>query len=151
MELISVIVPCLNEEKAIEIFYESFFDTVEKFNIPVEYEVIFVDDGSTDKSLEIMRSLSRRDRRVHYISFSRNFGKEGAMLAGLKAAKGDYVTMMDVDLQDPPRLIEEMYGALRSGEYDCAAARRADRKGEGKIRSVLSNVFYAFINKSSDT
>ena len=151
MELISVIVPCLNEEAAIKIFYNTFFETVEKFNIPVEYEIIFVDDGSTDKTLSVMKSLAREDRRVHYISFSRNFGKEGAMLAGLKAAKGDFVTMMDVDLQDPPVLIEEMYNILKTGEYDCAAARRGDRKGEGKVRSFLSDIFYSFINKMSDT
>ncbi|MCH5212890.1 MAG: glycosyltransferase family 2 protein [Oscillospiraceae bacterium] len=151
MELISVIVPCLNEEAAIEIFYNEFFETVEKFSIPVKYEVIFVDDGSTDRTLSVMKSLSRQDKRVHYISFSRNFGKEGAMLAGLRAAKGDFVTMMDVDLQDPPSLIEEMYKILKTGEYDCAAARRGDRKGEGKMRSFLSNRFYSFINKMSDT
>lgn len=151
MELISVVVPCFNEEAALDLFYKSFFDTVEGFELALEYELIFVDDGSTDSTYRRMKELSANDKRVHYISFSRNFGKEAAMLAGLKAAKGDYVTIMDVDLQDPPSLLKEMYETVKSGEYDCAAARRSDRKGEGKIRSLLSDMFYKFINKLSDT
>ena len=151
MELISVIVPCLNEEEAIEIFYRTFFDTVEMFHIPVDYELIFVDDGSTDASLNLMRSIAKYDRRVHYISFSRNFGKEGAMLAGLKAARGDYVAIMDVDLQDPPRLIEQMYNKIKEGGYDCIAAKRSDRKGEPPLRSFMADRFYSFVNKISDT
>jgi glycosyltransferase involved in cell wall biosynthesis len=151
MELISVVVPCYNEEEAIEIFYNAFFETVDKFNIPVTYEILFVDDGSTDRTLAKMRMLSENDERVHYISFSRNFGKESAMFAGLQAASGDYAMIMDVDLQDPPELIKEMYTAVKSGPYDCAAARRTTRRGEPAVRSFLSDKFYSLINKISDT
>ena len=151
METISVIVPCFNEENTIDIFYREFFEAAEKTDIPVGYEIIFVDDGSVDKTLERMRAISKEDGRVHYISFSRNFGKESAMLAGLRAASGDYAAIMDVDLQDPPELLEKMYRMLKDGEYDCAAARRSDRMGEPTLRSFLSDRFYSIINAVSET
>ncbi|MBQ9783636.1 MAG: glycosyltransferase family 2 protein, partial [Clostridia bacterium] len=104
---ISIIVPCKNEEACVEIFYDSITASIAE--IPVDYEIVFVDDGSTDRTLELFRLLSRRDNRVRYISLSRNFGKEAAMYAGLKAATGDYVTLMDIDLQDPPEVLNQMY------------------------------------------
>lgn len=151
MDTISVIVPCFNEEAAIDIFYEEFFKAVAAMKNEADFEIIFVDDGSEDKTLEKIRALSDRDGRVHYISFSRNFGKEAAMLAGLRAASGDYAALMDADLQDPPSLLLRMYRELKTGEYDCAAARRADRKGEPAVRSFFARKFYSLINSLSDT
>ena len=153
METISIIIPCYNEEEAIPVYYETMVRQMDEMEEQqkVQFELIFVDDGSKDHSLFEMRRLAQEDMRCRYLSFSRNFGKEAAMYAGLQAAKGDYVTVMDVDLQDPPFLLPKMYAMLQSGTCDCVAARRSSREGEGKIKSFLSNAFYGVINRLSRT
>ncbi len=149
MEKISIVVPCYNEEDALKIFYDKITEISEK--IDANFEYVFVDDGSSDNTLNEMKQLSKKDERVKFVSFSRNFGKESAMYAGLKKATGDYVALMDVDLQDPPELLEEMYKTVRSGEYDCVATKRKTRKGEPIIRSLFSKMFYKLINKMTTT
>ena len=151
MEKISVVVSCYNEEKALPLFYEEM-ERVRKqdFDGIAEFEYIFVNDGSKDKTLEIMKSLRAKDSKVRYVSFSRNFGKEAAMLAGLEAATGDYVTLMDADLQDPPTLLKQMYDAIINEGYDAVGTRRVTRKGEPPIRSFFARMFYKIINKMSD-
>ncbi len=149
MKKLSVVVPCMNEEEAAPLFYEAFLR--ETANMPVEFEFVFVDDGSTDGTLSIFRELSERDERVHYVSFSRNFGKESAMFAGMENATGDYVAIMDVDLQDPPSLLPEMLEGIEKEGYDCVATRRVTRKGEPKIRSFFARAFYRLINRISKT
>ena len=151
MEKISVVVSCYNEEKALPLFYEEM-ERVRKqdFEGIVDFEYIFVNDGSKDKTLDIMRMLRAKDRKVRYVSFSRNFGKEAAMLAGLEASKGDYVTLMDADLQDPPVLLKQMYNAIVNEGYDSVGTRRVTRKGEPPIRSFFARMFYKIINKMSD-
>lgn len=144
--LISIVVPCYNEQETIKLFHKEI-DDVSK-NISADFEFIFVNDGSKDDTLKILKELSSQDKRVKYISFSRNFGKEAAMLAGFKSAKGDYVAVMDSDLQDPPKLIPEMLEYLNDG-YDCVATRRVTRKGEPPIRSFFARLFYKLINKIS--
>ena len=119
--------------------------------MPVAFEFLFVDDGSGDNTLNAFRALRERDPRVHYISFSRNFGKESAMFAGMEAAQGDYVAIMDVDLQDPPSLLPEMLRGIEEDGYDCVATRRVTRKGEPKVRSFFARAFYRLINKISKT
>lgn len=146
--MISLIVPCYNEQESLPIFYEEVTKVVEK--IDTEYELVLVNDGSRDKTLEVMRELAAKDSHVKYHSFSRNFGKEAAMYAGFCNAKGDYVAVMDADMQDPPALLPEMMKILESGEYDSVATRRADRKGEPKIRSWFARKFYKIINKISE-
>ena len=150
--LISLVVPCYNEEESLPIFYKEASKIAQQMGIShgADFEFIFVDDGSKDRTLQIARELHRKDARVRYISFSRNFGKEAGIYAGLKAAKGDYVATMDADLQDPPSLLPEMLELLLSGEYDCAATRRTNRKGEPPIRSFFARMFYKLINKMSD-
>lgn len=148
---VSFVVPCYNEEETIPIYYDTMEALLAKGILPnLEYEYVFVDDGSRDNSLEVMQKLQEKDEKVHYVSFSRNFGKEAALLAGLKNASGNYIVTMDVDLQDSPDLLEEMYQAVVVENYDQAAARRISRKGEGKIRSFLSEMFYKVINRLSD-
>ena len=147
-ELLSLIIPCFNEEEAIPVFYDEAVSVLRGMNI--DYEFLFIDDGSSDKSLERMIELAGQDERVFYYSFSRNFGKEAAMYAGLKNARGDYVTIMDVDLQDPPALLPEMLDKIRYEGYDSVATRRKDRRGESKIRSFFAESFYRIINKISD-
>ena len=149
MDLISIVVPCFNEQEALPIFYKEALPYFDKIN--ANYEVIFVDDGSKDQTAKIMKELAKENSHIKYIILSRNFGKEGAMYAGLKASKGDYVAIMDVDLQDPPELVEEMYKTLLEGEYDCVGTRRVTRKGEPKIRSFFARKFYKIINKMSET
>ena len=150
MTKLSIIVPCYNEEAALPAFYEAITGVVS--GLPgVEPEYLFVDDGSRDNTLPILRELAGRDGRVRYLSFSRNFGKEAAMYAGLQAAAGELVAIMDADLQDPPALLPEMLPLIRSGEYDCVAVRRVDRKGEPPIRSFFARTFYRVINKLSKT
>ena len=148
MKKISIIVPCYNEEEALPFFYPVAHEVLEK--LPDDYELIFVNDGSKDKTLEILRDLAAKDPHVFYISFSRNFGKEAAMYAGFVNASGDYVAVMDADLQDPPALLPEMIKILDSGEYDSVATRREDRKGEPPVRSWFARKFYQIINKISD-
>ena len=148
---ISIIVPCYCEEESIPLFY----DAVEKVapQLPnIELEYWFIDDGSSDNTLGELRKLQQKDpEHVHYASFSRNFGKEAGLYCGLQQATGDYVAVMDVDLQDPPELLPKMLGYLESGEYDCVGTRRVDRKGEPPIRSFFAHMFYKLINKISDT
>lgn len=151
MEKISVVVSCYNEEKALPFFYEEMEKVrMKDFSENLEFEYIFVNDGSKDQTLEIIKSLRDKDRKVRYISFSRNFGKEAAMLAGLEAATGDYITLMDADLQDPPSLLKQMYDSIVKEGYDCVATRRVTRKGEPPIRSFFARMFYKIINKMSD-
>lgn len=150
--LLSIVVPCYNEQEALPYFYKEICRVAEEMKAShgADFEFIFVDDGSKDKTLSIARELHKKDPRVRYISFSRNFGKEAGILAGLKAAKGDYVAMMDADLQDPPALLPQMLDALLEEDYDCAATRRTNRKGEPPIRSFFARMFYKIINRLSD-
>lgn len=153
MELISVVVPCYNEEESLPLFYDEIIrvsDSMKAEN-DVEFEFVFVNDGSRDKTLILLRELAEKDSRVRYVSFSRNFGKEAAMIAGLEHTKGDYVVLLDADLQHPPKLIPQMYEYVSSGEYDCAATRRISRKGEPKLLSFFAGQFYRIINKISQT
>ncbi len=147
-ELLSLVVPCYNEEDALPPFYEEACRVLASMDIDAEF--VFIDDGSKDKTLEILRSLAAKDPRVHYVSFSRNFGKEAAMFAGLEHAKGDYVATLDADLQDPPSLLPEMLQALKEEDYDCAGTRRVTRKGEPPIRSFFARRFYSIMRKLSN-
>jgi len=147
-EKISIVVPIYNEEEAIPIFYEEIKKVSKKLK-EYSFEYIFVEDGSRDNSLNILKELSKKDKDVRFISFSRNFGKEAGMLAGLEAATGDYVTIMDVDLQDPPALLPEMIKAIKEEGYDSVGTRRVTRKGEPPIRSFFARMFYKLINKMS--
>ena len=149
MDLITLVVPCFNEEETIPLFYKEINKIINKIN--VEFEIMFVDDGSTDKTLDVIKKYAKNDKKIRYISFSRNFGKEAAMLAGLEYSRGDYVTIMDVDLQDPPSLIQKMYQILKNEDYDCVGTRRVTRKGEPVIRSFFAKNFYKLINKMSKT
>ena len=145
---VSVIVPCFNEEESIPLFHEAM--EAVKYQIRDQFEYIFVNDGSTDQTLAVLRELSSRCSDVHYLSFSRNFGKEAALYAGLQEASGDFVTVMDVDLQDPPELLIEMKAMLdTNSELDCVGTRRTTREGEPPIRSFFANLFYKLINKIS--
>ncbi|WP_394960724.1 glycosyltransferase family 2 protein [Candidatus Allofournierella merdavium] len=150
--LLSIVVPCYNEQEALPFFYKEICRVAGEMKAShgADFEFIFVDDGSKDDTLSIARGLRRQDKRVRYISFSRNFGKEAGILAGLEAARGDYVAMMDADLQDPPALLPEMLDALLKEDYDCAATRRTTRKGEPPIRSFFARMFYKIINRMSD-
>ncbi|MGM9605132.1 MAG: glycosyltransferase family 2 protein [Faecousia sp.] len=148
-ELISLIVPCYNEEQSLPYFWEQTTAVMQQMDY-LDFEVIFVDDGSRDKTLDILRSLAASDERIKYLSFSRNFGKEAAMFAGLEHAKGDYAAVMDADLQDPPALLEQMYRAVTQEGYDSAATRRVTRKGEPPIRSFFARMFYKIINRMAD-
>ena len=153
MALISVVVPCYNEEAALPLFLDALRTTAAELRagFDCETELLFVDDGSRDATLSVLRGAARADSMVHYLSFSRNFGKEAAMFAGLQHARGDYVVIMDADLQHPPSMLREMVSVLRTGEYDCAAARRVSRTGEPPLRSFFSRRFYRLINRISDT
>lgn len=150
MAKLSIVVPCYNEQESIPLFYAAVEKVVKKMSVEIEYW--FVNDGSSDNTFTELRKLHETyPDRVHYISFSRNFGKEAALYAGLEASTGDYVVVMDVDLQDPPEYLPQMYQDISSGEYDCVGMRRIDRKGEAKFKSFLSDKFYDVINKISDT
>ena len=150
--LISIIIPCYNEETAVPYFYDAITKQSELMNdkYDVDFEYLFVNDGSKDNTLQVIKEYAKNDKRVKYVSFSRNFGKEAAMYAGLKNVGGDFVAVMDVDLQDPPYMLEEMYESVISGGYDCAATRRVDRKGEPPVRSFFARIFYRIINKISN-
>lgn len=150
MDMISIIIPCYNEEEALPVYYQEMSKIMAEMS-EVRFELLFVDDGSSDRTLELLKDFNHKDPRCKYLSFSRNFGKESAIYAGLKNARGDYVATMDVDLQDPPGLLLEMYRILKEEDYDSVATRRATRTGEPKIRSLLSELFYKFINKISKT
>ena len=149
MKLISIIVPCYNEQEALPLFYEEL-NKQSQILSDYEFEILLVDDGSKDNTLQVMKELAEKDSRVKYYSFSRNFGKESAMYAGFVNAKGDYSAVMDADMQDPPYLLKEMLEILEQGEYDSVATRRVTRKGEPKIRSFFARMFYKIINKFSD-
>ena len=149
MEKISVIVSCYNEEESLPLFYKEMERVRQKDFEGIDFEYIFVNDGSKDKTLEEIKKLREQDKKVRYISFSRNFGKEAAMLAGLDASTGDYVTLMDADLQDPPALLRKMYDIIKNDGYDCVGTRRVTRKGEPPIRSFFARIFYKLINKMS--
>lgn len=147
-KLLSVIVPCYNEEETIPLFYKKINELSKKMNY-LDFEFIFVDDGSKDMTLLVLKDYEKKDSRVKYIQFSRNFGKEAAMLSGMEFSRGDYVTIMDADLQDPPELLEEMYHYIVDENYDCVGTRRVNRKGEPPIRSFFAKKFYKLINKIS--
>jgi len=151
MSLLSVIVPCYNEEENIQLFYTELIKNQHFFTEKgIELEVLYVDDGSTDRTVSEVKQLHEKDERVHLVSFSRNFGKEAAMYAGMEHAKGDYVVMMDVDLQDPPALLPKMFAALEEG-YDSVATRRVSRKGEPPVRSFFARAFYRLMKRISRT
>ncbi|MFL2079887.1 glycosyltransferase family 2 protein [Marinilactibacillus psychrotolerans] len=145
--MLSVVVPCYNEEEMIKIFYNA----VENVEFPLEKEYIFIDDGSYDNTLRELRSLSLKTNNVKYLSFSRNFGKEAALFAGLKESIGDYVVVMDVDLQDPPELLTDMYSYIVKEEYDCVGTRRTTRNGEPAIRTFFAKSFYKVMSMISET
>ncbi len=149
--LVSIICPCYNEEAMLPIYFDKMQSVVFSSLAQYDFELILINDGSKDRTLPILRELAQKDARVKYISFSRNFGKEAAMYAGLKHAKGEYVCVMDCDLQDPPEMIETMLERLSTGDCDCVATRRVTRKGEPKIRSAFARAFYRIINRISDT
>lgn len=149
-DLISVVVPCYNESEVLPKFMEVLDGIIARMNY-VDFQVVLVNDGSRDNTLEVMKKISADESVVKYVSFSRNFGKEAAMYAGLAHADGDYVAIMDADLQDPPEFLEEMYKAVTEEGYDCAAARRVTRKGEPPIRSFFARMFYKLMAKMSTT
>ena len=151
MKLLSAIVPCYNEEENVRFFYDEFIKNRPFFEEKgLDYELIYVDDGSSDGTVAEVKKLRTMDGKVRLISFSRNFGKEAAMFAGMEKSRGDLVAIMDADLQDPPSLLPEMFGYLEEG-YDCAATRRVTRKGEPPIRSFFARQFYKIINRGAKT
>lgn len=153
-ELITIVVPCYNEQEVLPLFREEILRVTkemgEKKSGP-EFEFLFINDGSKDGTLDILRKYSKEDSRFRYVSFSRNFGKEAGIIAGLEHSKGDYVVVMDADLQHPPAFLPQMYEYVSGGEYDCASTRRVSRKGEPKLLSFFSGQFYKVINKISQT
>lgn len=152
MPLLTLIVPCLNEEACIPLFYDAIRQVHRDTALnELDLEFLYIDDGSTDQSLAKMQALAEFDPDVHYLSFSRNFGKEAAIYAGLQHAKGDYVCLMDVDLQDPPELLPKMYELLLHQDLDCVGTRRVDRSGEPKVRSFFARVFYRLMGRISQT
>lgn len=151
MKKISIVVPCYNEEESLPLFYQEVNKITEKMKEKATFEFLFVNDGSRDKTLEILRDFARKDERVRYISFSRNFGKEAGMFAGLENASGDYITTMDADLQDPPELLEDMFDTLESGEYDCCATKSTSRNGYSFLRKTFTSWFYKIIGHLSKT
>lgn len=148
--MISLIVPCYNEEAALPYFYDAFLSLAQDMKEET-FELLFIDDGSKDTTLSVLKETAAKDARVRYISFSRNFGKEAAILAGLREARGDYLCFMDADLQDPPALLPTLYDAVTKEGYDSAATRRVTRKGEPPIRSFFARQFYRLMNRISDT
>ncbi|MDY4210357.1 MAG: glycosyltransferase family 2 protein [Treponema sp.] len=146
---ISIVVPCFNEEEAIPIFYEETIKVLKSMYLD-SYEFVFVDDGSKDRTLEVLHELNKKDTSVHFVSFSRNFGKEAGLYAGLSKANGKYVAVMDVDLQDPPSLLPEMLEAIQKEGYDCAATRRSTRKNEPPVRSFFARKFYKIMGYLSN-
>lgn len=151
MSLLSVVVPCYNEEESVDLFYREMIKNDPFFKEEnIELEILYINDGSLDRTVEEVKKLHEEDERVHLVSFSRNFGKEAAMYAGLEKSRGDYVVIMDVDLQDPPSLLPEMFRYLKEG-YDSVATRRVSRKGEPPIRSFFARMFYRLMKKISKT
>ncbi|MBE6886838.1 MAG: glycosyltransferase family 2 protein [Ruminococcaceae bacterium] len=150
MKKISVVVPCYNEQEALPIFYTETTKELNKIE-NVTWEFVLVDDGSRDATLEVMQKLAEKDEKVKYISFSRNFGKESAMFAGLENSTGDYVVLMDADMQDPPSLLGRMVHEIETNDYDCVGTRRVTRKGEPPVRSFFARAFYKLMSKISKT
>ncbi len=151
IDRISIVVPCFNEEAALPLFYEEL-ERTRKILDQADIEYIFIDDGSKDQTLNVIKELAKKDKeRVRYLSFSRNFGKEAALYAGLQHATGDYIAVMDADLQDPPELLPEMLSLLREKTYDCIGTRRVTRDGEPLVRSFFAKQFYKWMNRISDT
>ena len=152
MQKLSCIIPCYNEEAALPYFQQEIRKVANNMSttFQLDFEILFINDGSRDKTLQILRQAAQEDKRIRYISFARNFGKEAAMYAGFQNCTGDYAAVMDADMQDPPSLLPEMYQALQSGEYDSVATRRVTRKGEPPIRSFFARCFYKLINRISD-
>ncbi|MBP5451760.1 MAG: glycosyltransferase family 2 protein [Treponema sp.] len=150
MSELSLVVPCFNEEESIPKFYDEANRILKDMNLFDNAEFVFVDDGSSDGTMEILHKLSEEDKRIHYVSFSRNFGKEAALYAGLLKSKGKYTAVMDADLQDPPSLLPEMLSAIQNEGYDCAATRRATRKNEPPVRSFFARKFYKIMGKLSN-
>lgn len=152
MKCLSVIIPCYNEEAALPYFLQEIRKVADEMSttFQLDFEILFINDGSRDKTLQILRQAAKEDKRIRYISFARNFGKEAAMYAGFQNCTGDYAAVMDADMQDPPSLLPEMYEALQTGEYDSVATRRVTRKGEPPIRSFFARCFYKLINRISD-
>ena len=148
-KLLTLIVPAYNEQETLDAFYKEAERVTASMEVDIEY--LFVDDGSSDQTMEILHRLSAQDERVHYISFSRNFGKEAAIYAGLENAAGDYVAILDADLQDPPALLPQMLHAVTEEGYDCVGTRRVTRAGEPPIRSFFARMFYKLMNKMSKT
>ena len=151
MEKITVVIPCYNEEESIPLFYQEISKVIEKMKNKVIFELIFVNDGSKDQTLNEIRELSKLDQNVRYLSFSRNFGKEAAMLAGLEYATGDYITTMDVDLQDPPDLLEEMLRIIQEEHYDCVATKSTSRNGYSFFRKFCTKWYYRIVGAISKT
>ncbi len=148
MNILSLVVPCYNEEKTVLSLYNEILKILSKISI-ADFEMIFVDDGSTDNTLNTIKEISKYDEHIKYISFSRNFGKESAIFAGLEKSVGNFVAILDADFQDPPELLIKMYNIITTQDYDCVAARRISRSGESFLRSFLSKYFYSIINKTS--
>ena len=146
---ISIVIPCFNEEEAIPIFYEETLKVLKTMSLS-SFEFVFIDDGSSDRTLEVLKEISAKDKSVHFVSFSRNFGKEAALYAGLSKANGDFISVMDVDLQDPPSLLPQMLEAILKEGYDCAATRRVPRKKEPPVRSFFARKFYKIMGKLSE-
>lgn len=147
-ETVSLIIPCYNEQATLPAFYQELKNVLQ--SLPYDYQLLFINDGSKDHTLPILKALAEKDQRLSYISFSRNFGKEAAMYAGFRNAVGDYIAVMDADLQDPPQLLPTMLEILQSGDYDSVATRRVSRKGEPPVRSFFARLFYKLINRISD-
>lgn len=150
MKKITVIVPCYNEEEALHYYYDEMSRVMTLMH-QYDFELLFINDGSKDHTLEVIKELAHKDERIRYVSFSRNFGKEAAMFAGFENSTGDYVCLMDADLQDPPKLLPEMVKAIEEEGYDSVATRRVTRQGEPPIRSFFARMFYKMMNKISDT
>lgn len=146
---ISIVIPCFNEEEAIPFFYEETLKVLRTMSLS-SFEFVFIDDGSSDRTLEVLKEISAKDKSVHFVSFSRNFGKEAALYAGLSKANGEFISVMDVDLQDPPSLLPQMLEAILKEGYDCAATRRVTRKNEPPVRSFFARKFYKIMGKLSD-
>ncbi|MDO4680720.1 MAG: glycosyltransferase family 2 protein [Aerococcus sp.] len=151
MDKLSIIIPCYNEEESIQLYYDAMQALKQNFKRRVKWEYLFINDGSTDRTLTELRRLAAQSDEVRYLSFSRNFGKEAGLYAGLEHATGDYVAVMDVDLQDPPEMLIDMYEILKTTDYDCVGTQRTTRKGESVIRSWFAENFYRLINKISNT
>lgn len=149
--LISLIIPCYNEEESLQLLYDELCIVSDSMQSKygVTFEIFLINDGSRDQTISILRELAKKDRRVHYLSFSRNFGKEACVYAGLQNCSGDYVAILDADMQDPPDLLPDMYNAIANEGYDCAAAQRISRKGEPPARSFLARFFYRVFNRMS--